>query len=72
MIFCTTKVRDELLEMGKDMKVMHSVSSLPTKYGGTFSVKRLCMRKQTFLGKFMEGGGGGGGGGGAGDILHGD
>ena len=42
------------------MKVMHSVSSLPTKYGGTFFVKKLCMRKQTFLGKFMGGGGGGG------------
>ena len=54
-MFCTTKVRDELLEIGKDMKVMHSVSSLPTKYGRTFFVKKLCMRKQTFLGKFMGG-----------------
>ena len=35
------------------MKVMHSVSSPPTKYWGTFFVKRLCIGEQTFLGKFF-------------------
>ena len=29
--------------MGKDMKVNHSVSSPPKKYGATFFVKKLCM-----------------------------
>ena len=33
-----------------------------TKYGGTFFIKKLCMREQTFLGKFFLGG----------DVLHGD
>ena len=33
------------------------MSSLtPTKYGGTFFVKNLCMGEQTLLGKFMGGG----------------
>ena len=41
------------LQMGKDMKIKHSVSSPLTKYGGTFFVKKLCMGEQTFLGKFM-------------------
>ena len=43
------------LQMGKDMKIKHSVSSPLTKYGGTFFVKKLCMGEQTFLGKFMGG-----------------
>ena len=33
----------KLLEMGKDMKIKHSVSSPPTKYEGTFFAKKLCM-----------------------------
>ena len=44
---------DELLEMGKDLKIKHSVSSHPTKYGGTFFIKKLCIGEQTFLGKFF-------------------
>ena len=52
-IFCTTKVGMKLLEMGKDMEIKHSLSSRPTKYGGTFFVKKLCMVEQTVLGKFM-------------------
>ena len=51
----------KLLEMGKDMKIKHSVSSPPYKVWGTFSVQ-LCMGEQTFLGKFMGGG----------DVLGGD
>ena len=60
MIVCTRKVRDKLLEMGKDLKIRHSVSSPRTKYGGTFLIKKLCMEEQTFLGRFL------------GDVLHGD
>ena len=45
----------KLLEMGKDMKIKHSISSSATKYGGTLVVKKLCMREQTFLGKFIGG-----------------
>ena len=37
VIVCTTKVRDELLEMGKDLKIKLSVSSPPAKYGESFS-----------------------------------
>ena len=46
--------------MGKDMNIKHSVSSPLTKYGGTFFVKKLCMREKTFLGKFIR------------DVSHGD
>ena len=60
VIVCTTKVRDKLLVMGKDLKIKHSVSSPSTKYGGAFFIKRLCMREQTFLGNFFW------------DVLHGD
>ena len=38
----------KLLEMGKDMKLKHSVSSW-----GDFFLKRALHREQTFLGKFM-------------------
>ena len=55
VIDCTTKVRDELSEMGKDLKIKHSVSSPPTKYSGTFIIKKLCMRDQNDLGKFLVG-----------------
>ena len=55
VVVCTTKVRDELLEMGKDLKVKHSVPLPPTKYGGTFFIKKLCMGEQTFLGKGLGG-----------------
>ena len=41
--------------MGKDMKIKHSVSSPPRKYGGTFFVKKLCMGEQSFSGKFIWG-----------------
>ena len=55
--------RDELLEMGNDLKIKHNFFSPPnklTKYEGTFFIKKLCMGEQTFLGKFL------------GDVLHGD
>ena len=52
------KIRDELLEMGKDLKIKHSVFSIPppppfppTEYGRFFFIKKLCIRGQTFLGK---------------------
>ena len=45
----------KLLEMEKDMKIKHSVSSPPTRYGGTFLAKKFCMGEQTFLSKFMGG-----------------
>ena len=52
--FCTTKVRNELLEMGKDLKIKHIMAPLPpTEYGGTFFIEKLCMGKQTFWGKFF-------------------
>ena len=41
--------------MGKDLKVKHSVPLPPTKYGGTFFIKKLCMGEQTFLGKGLAG-----------------
>ena len=47
------KTRDEPLETRKDLKKKHSVSSPPTRYGGTFSKKKFCMREQTFFGKFL-------------------
>ena len=42
------------------MKIKHSVSCPPTKYRGTFLLKKLCMGEQKFWGKFM------------GAVLHGD
>ena len=57
---CTTKIRDELLEMGKDLKTKHSVSSPPTKYGRTFFIEKLCIGEESFLGNFL------------GDVLRGD
>ena len=44
----------KLLEMGRDMKVKHSVSSPPAKYGRTFFAKKLSIGKQTFLVKLIE------------------
>ena len=46
--------------MGKDMKIKHSLSSPPRKYGGTFFVKKLCMGNKAFWANVCE------------DILHGD
>ena len=46
-IVCTTTVM-ELLEMGKDIKITHSVSSRLPKNGGTFFLKKLCMGEQFF------------------------
>ena len=34
VIVCATKVRDELLEMGKDLTVTHSAFTLPLKSAG--------------------------------------
>ena len=39
---------DELLEMGRDLKIKQSVSSPPTKYGGTFFIKKLCIGTNLF------------------------
>ena len=51
--------------MEKDLKVSIVSPLLPTKYGGTFFIKKHCMGgEQTFLGIFFFfffGGGGGGG-----------
>ena len=53
VIVCTTKGRGELLEMGKGLKINHSVSSPSYKVWETFSIKKLSMGQQNFLGKFM-------------------
>ena len=39
-------------------KIKHCVSSPPTKYGGTFFIKKFCIGEQTFLGNFFFFGGG--------------
>ena len=41
--------------MEKDMKIKHSVSSPPTKYGETFFVKKLLHGGENFLGQICEG-----------------
>ena len=43
-----TKFKDELSEMGKDLKIKQSM-------GGTYFIKKLCTEEQTFLGKFFGG-----------------
>ena len=52
---------DKLLELGKDLKVKHSVSSPPTKYGGTFSLKSFAWGNKlfwvNFWGNVLLGGG---------------
>ena len=45
----------KLLEMGKDMKIQHSISSPPTKIGKLFLHKKFCMGEQKFWDKFMKG-----------------
>ena len=59
MIVCTTKVTDELLEMGKDLKIKHSVFSPPYKVWGNFFHKKPLLGGKNFLGKFL------------GNVLHG-
>ena len=45
----------KLLEIGKDMKIKHSISS-PSKVWGIFFLKKICMGGgQTFWGKLMGG-----------------
>ena len=39
--------------MGKDLKIKHSVSSLPTNYGETFFIKKLSMGLKNFFGQFF-------------------
>ena len=46
VIFWTAKVRDELLEMGKNLKIKHSVSSASHKLWGNLFVKKFFKRKQ--------------------------
>ena len=41
----------KVLEMGKDMKIKHSVSSSPTKYGGTFFSKKALHLGTNFFGQ---------------------
>ena len=55
VILCNTKITVgmKLLEMGKDMKIKHSIS-FPLKCRGTFFFKKLWMKEQTFLGKFIR------------------
>ena len=50
---CTTNVRDELLEMGKDLKIKYNVSSPPYKLWRNFFIKKLCMGKQLFWKNFF-------------------
>ena len=45
----------KLLEMGKDMKIHHSIFSPPTKIGKLFLQKKFCMGEQKFWDKSMEG-----------------
>ena len=45
----------KLLEMVKDMKIKHSVSSPQKLWEEYFLLKKLFLVEQTFLGKFMEG-----------------
>ena len=45
----------KLLEMGKDIKIKHTVSSRPTKYGETFFVKKLCIGGTNFFGQIYRG-----------------
>ena len=40
--------------MGKDLKIKYGVSSPPTKYGGTFFMKKVCMGEQILGGNFWE------------------
>ena len=55
-MFVTQKLGIKLLQVGKIMKIKHSVSS-PLQGisggGGDFFLKKLCMRKQTSLSKFV-------------------
>ena len=46
---------DEQLEMGKDTKRKHSVSSPPYKVWGNFFRKKALDGGTNFLGKFMRG-----------------
>ena len=56
-MFVTQKLGIKLLQVGKIMKIKHSVSSplqgISGGGGGNFFLKKLCMRKQTSLGKFV-------------------
>ena len=40
VIVCTIMVRDETFRNAKNMRIKHSVSSSPTKYGETFFRKK--------------------------------
>ena len=53
MIVCTTKVRDELLEIGIDLKIKHSVSSPPCKVWGNFFHKKALHGGANFFGQFF-------------------
>ena len=55
VIVCTTKVRDELLEMAKDLKIKHSVSSPPYKVLGNFFHKKALHGGTNVLEKFCGG-----------------
>ena len=51
--FCTPKVRNELLEMGKDMKIKHSGSSPPYRVWGTFFHRKALHGGTNVLGQFF-------------------
>ena len=61
VIVCTTKVRDELLEMGKILKIKNIVSSHPYKvWGNFFQKKSFAWGNKLFGANFL------------GDVFHGD
>ena len=55
VIVCTTKVRDELLEMGKILKIKNIVSSHPYKVWGNFFQKKALHGGTNFWGDVFHG-----------------
>ena len=55
VIVCTTKDRGKLLEMGKKLKIKHSVSCSPYKVQENFCHKKAFHRKTNFLGQIFWG-----------------
>ena len=52
---CTTKVRNELLKMGIDLKIKHSVSSLIYKVWRNYFHKKALHRGRNFFGQIFLG-----------------
>ena len=51
VVICTSKLGIKLSEMGKDMKIKHSVSSPTRKVWGNFFLKNLFMGKKCMVGR---------------------